>query len=137
MKAGAEQLSTEPLMPSPALRRRTLALLLATALAASWAAAAGPQARTAPRPATAVHQDLLSRTWSLLASLWGEEGCNIDPNGRCATGAVQPVPPRVHTDTGCNIDPNGRCATGAAQPVPPRVHSDTGCNIDPDGRCTH
>ena len=53
----------EPLMPSPALRRRTLALLLATALAASWAAA-GPQATTAPRatkPATAVHQDLLSR----------------------------------------------------------------------------
>jgi hypothetical protein len=122
-------------MPSPSLRRRTLVLLLAVILATSWVSAASSKAPTAPRANATVQQDFLSRAWSLLASLWGEEGCNLDPNGRCQAGAAQPVPPRVHTDTGCHIDPNGRCAAGAAQPVPPRVHTDTGCNLDPNGRC--
>jgi hypothetical protein len=123
-------------MPSPSLRRWTLVFLLAAALAmSSWASAAGSKAPASPRATTAVHQDLLSRAWNLLASLWGEEGCHIDPDGRCASVAAQPVPPRVHTDEGCNLDPNGRCEAGAAQPVPPRVHTDTGCHIDPNGRC--
>ena len=123
-------------MLNPALRRRTLVLLLAIALVASWATAAGPKAATAPQATVAVQQDLLSRAWSLLASLWAEEGCNIDPDGRCRAGAVQPVPPRVHTDTGCNIDPDGRCRAGAVQPVPARAHTDEGCNLDPNGHCT-
>ena len=123
-------------MLSPAFRRRILPLFLATALAASWASAAGPKTATAPRGTAAVHQDLLSRAWSLLASLWGDEGCHLDPDGRCATRTAQPVPPRVHTDEGCHIDPNGRCATCPVQPVPPQVHSDTGCHLDPNGRCT-
>jgi hypothetical protein len=122
-------------MPSPSLRRRTLVLLLAAILATSWVSAAGSKVPASPAATVAVQQDFLSRAWSLLASLWGAEGCNIDPDGRCRAGAAQPVPPRVHTDTGCNIDPDGRCRAGAAQPVPPRVHTDTGCHIDPDGRC--
>jgi len=34
-----------------------------------------------------------------LASLWEEEGCILDPGGRCA-----PVPSQ---DAGCIIDPSG------------------------------
>jgi hypothetical protein len=98
-------------MPSPSLRRRTLVLLLAAALATPWASAAGAKAPAAPRATATAHQDFLSRAWSLLASLWGEEGCHLDPNGRCRAAAAQPVPPRVHTDTGCNLDPNGRCTS--------------------------
>lgn len=111
MEAVTERPPGSPHMPSPSLRRRTLVLLLAATLATSWASAAGSKAPAAPRATAAVQQDFLSRAWSLLASFWGEEGCHIDPNGRCATGAAQPVPPRVHTDTGCNIDPDGRCAS--------------------------
>jgi len=124
-------------MPSRSLRRRTLILLLAAILAASWTTAAGLGARPVPKAAAAFHQGLLSRAWSFLASLWGEEGCNIDPDGRCVAGKVQQTPPRVNTDSGCNIDPNGRCIAGAVQQTPPRVDTDSGCNIDPDGLCAH
>jgi len=100
-------------MSSPSLRRTALVLLLAALLAPSWALAAGPQAPAAP--------SLLARAWSLLASLWGEEGCNVDPSGRCV--------PAPRTDTGCNLDPNGRCVTAPT--------TDTGCGLDPNGRCVH
>src|SRR4051794_24665638 len=72
-------LSPGAVMSSCSLCRRTLVLLLAATLAASWASAAGPKARPVPKAAAPAHQDLLSRAWSLLASLWGEEGCHIDP----------------------------------------------------------
>jgi len=42
--------------------------------------------------------------WPFLGSLWGEEGCRLDPSGRCAGAATQ-------ADTGCMIDPSGRCAS--------------------------
>jgi hypothetical protein len=122
-------------MSSPTLRRTTLVLLLAALFTAPWASAAGPKAPSTPKTAVPAHLDLLSRAWTLLANLWAEEGCNLDPDGRCAT-AVRTAPPRVHSDEGCNLDPNGRCATGPVRTAPPRLHSDTGCNLDPDGRCT-
>ena len=75
-------------MPNRSLRRKTAALLLTTALTASWASGA-------PRAAADRHPDLFSRAWSFLVSLWG--GSTSDP-------AVT-----VHTDTGCHLDPNGRC----------------------------
>jgi hypothetical protein len=112
-------------MPSSFFRQTTVVLLLSTLLTASLAAAGTRKAQ--PKAPTQAPIELLARAWSLLGSLWGEEGCNGDPNGRCVTGPVQPAPPQVHSDTGCNVDPNGRCVT-------PRV--DTGCGVDPDGRCT-
>jgi hypothetical protein len=96
-------------MSSSPLRSTTLALLLATLLTASWAAAAGPQVKTRAQAPAAAPLSLLSRAWSLLASLWAEEGCNLDPNGRYLTGPVQVAPPRVDSDTGCHLDPDGRC----------------------------
>jgi hypothetical protein len=116
-------------MSRSSFRRTTLVLLLLTLLTTPLASAAVRQAQ--PRAATPAPVELLSRAWSLLASLWGEEGCHIDPDGRCVTNPVQVAPPQVHE--GCHIDPNGRCVTNPVQAAPP--HLDTGCHIDPDGRC--
>lgn len=41
--------------------------------------------------------------WSWLISLWGDNGCGIDPGGsgcRITTASA---------DNGCAIDPGGRC----------------------------
>jgi hypothetical protein len=90
-------------MSRSSFRRTTLVLLLFTLLlTASFASAAERQAP--PKVAGPAAIEMLSRAWSLLVRLWGEEGCHVDPDGRCATSPVQ-----VHTDTGCNVDPDGRC----------------------------
>ncbi len=99
-----------------ALSRRTiLVFVLALLLAAPWASAA-PRADAGPREA-------LTHLWSLLASLWSEAGCELDPDGRCAPDLP---------DAGCEADPDGRCLpeqeSGAASDI------DVGCEIDPSGR---
>jgi hypothetical protein len=48
---------------------------------------------------------LLSQVWTLLTSIWSEEGCIMDPDGRCA--------PAPQTDEGCIMDPNGGCRPGS------------------------
>lgn len=58
---------------------------------------------------------LLDQARSFLTPVWSEEGCMIDPSGKCA--------PR--TDEGCHIDPSGGCLSERA---------DTGHLIDPNGR---
>jgi hypothetical protein len=115
-------------MSSLSLRRKALLLLLCAVLVAPWAAAA-PRRSHPPQAVAPAPLDLLGRSWSFLKSLWSEEGCDIDPDGRCLTSA-QP-----RTDTGCDIDPSGRCLTSAIQAPQPRTDTDTGCMIDPDGRC--
>jgi len=120
-------------MSSRSLRRRALPLLLCAGLLAPWASGATatkPRAAQATAPAAS---SLLDRAWRLLQSLWGEEGCRIDPNGRCATGAAPAPRPGTETDTGCRIDPSGRCATSATPA--PRPGTETGCRIDPNGHC--
>ncbi|MBW8875930.1 MAG: hypothetical protein JF614_13270 [Acidobacteria bacterium] len=81
--------------------RRTL---VAITLASSLATFSLPARVAQPAPAS-----LLSRAWSLLTILWGEEGCHIDPNGRCVTAPAPTHAVPALTDTGCNVDPNGRC----------------------------
>ena len=54
---------------------------------------------------------LLEPLWSLLASLWntsatGDEGCIMDPYGRCLP-ASEP-----QSDAGCEMDPYG-CPSGS------------------------
>src|SRR6185295_16232375 len=117
MEATAEPSRQEPAMSSPSLRRRALPLLLCAGLLAPWAAAATAQKARAAQAAAPAASSLLDRAWRLLQSLWGEEGCMIDPNGRCATRTTPAPRPGTETDTGCMIDPNGRCATGAT-PAP-------------------
>ncbi len=52
----------------------------------------------------------LQPLWTLVSSLWGQpaqEGCGMDPNGRCLP-APQPT-----SDIGCGMDPDGRCNPGS------------------------
>jgi hypothetical protein len=50
-----------------------------------------------------------SRAWGGLVSLWMENGCIADPDGRCTTGQVlEPAP-----DNGCGLDPHGGCSAGS------------------------
>ncbi len=107
------------------MRRKTVLVLflLAVLLATPWASAAPRHGGGRPAEASGVGviPDVLGQAWSYLTGVWRKIGCNIDPNGRCATAAV---------DSGCHIDPNGRCVTVVA-PVPTKE----GCHIDPNGRC--
>jgi hypothetical protein len=48
---------------------------------------------------------VLAPMWELLAQVWGDNGCGIDPDGRC--GAASEV--AVNGDNGCGIDPSGGC----------------------------
>lgn len=63
---------------------------------------------------------------AFLASLWrivtAEEGCRMDPDGRCS-------PAQLQTEEGCGMDPNGQCA-------PAQLQTDAGCGMDPDGLCS-
>ncbi|HYO11759.1 MAG TPA: hypothetical protein VE685_01015 [Thermoanaerobaculia bacterium] len=96
-------------MTTHSLRRKVVFLLLLSTLVATPWAAAGPR-RQSPRTGQAAPLlifDLVSRAWSRLMGHQPKEGCHIDPNGRCLTGA-SPAPPPV-TETGCYIDPNGLC----------------------------
>jgi hypothetical protein len=126
-------------MSSLSLHRKTLLFLLCAILAAPWATAA-PQRSHPPQAIQAIAPaplDLLGRSWSFLKSLWSEEGCMIDPDGRCGTRKAQAPQPsflkNLRSEEGCRIDPDGRCLTGAPQAPQPRT--DTGCMIDPSGRC--
>jgi hypothetical protein len=52
-----------------------------------------------------------------LFAVWGEAGCEMDPDGRCIDHpAAAPVPPdnsstlgNPAVDAGCEMDPNGSC----------------------------
>ncbi len=100
-------------------RRVLLVLLLGLCLGAASAAAAenrsaaflsGERAFSGPMA-------LLERLQGLLTSVWGSEGCRIDPLGRCSPEQAlsRPVPSdeapneAVESDTGCAIDPWGAC----------------------------
>ena len=41
--------------------------------------------------------------WNWLSSLWGDNGCGIDPGGSGCGAAT------ASADNGCGIDPWGRC----------------------------
>lgn len=62
------------------MRKALVVLTLAAALAAG-------------RPTS------LSQVWTLLTSIWSEEGCRMDPDGKCL--------PAPQTDEGCRMDPDG------------------------------
>lgn len=93
-------------MPRP--RRNLAALLLAATLLVPGAASAAPRSSAELHPASPA---LLTRFWSLLAALWADEGCIIDPNGgRCAGKTTVPTSPDLLNE-GCGLDPSGRCGS--------------------------
>lgn len=72
-------------------------LFLAFAMPASTFAA-GPTQATGQGSFSAV--SLLEAAANLLAELWNEIGCHIDPDGLCQSSQAE---------IGCHIDPDGRC----------------------------
>ncbi len=112
-------------MPRIPLVRRVVVLLLILTVAAPLAAAPIHGSDPARFEAAAP----IASLWSWLSHVWAENGCMIDPHGRCLPGAV-PAPP-AGADNGCMIDPGGRCHS-ATSPLPA---AGNGCGIDPWGRC--
>jgi hypothetical protein len=63
--------------------------------------------------------------WNVLTGPWGENGCEFDPDGKCA-----PRLGAATVDNGCELDPNGGCARH-----PRATLSKNGCEVDPSGQC--
>ena len=114
------------------VRSRIAVLVLALAIVAPWASAAQPRHRAERSTrsfAVPAPWDLLAMLRSVLSSLQTDNGCSLDPNGRCR------VQPATNTsDNGCSADPNGGCMV---QPVPTQstMTLDNGCSLDPNGLC--
>jgi hypothetical protein len=116
----------------PSRIRGTVLLLLALAL---W----GPLLATAEaggvaEPAGSRGFDpwrLAAQLWTSLSGLWDENGCSLDPDGRCAGGVAGAATESL--DEGCSVDPDGRCDRGAANAATESL--DEGCSLDPSGRC--
>jgi len=114
-------------MPARTLRTRLVLLVLTVLLILPWPVRAlpGPEgagrriATTSPAP-----WQLLSQAWGFVVSLWEEGGCILDPSG-LSTSAPTVAP----TEEGCGLDPDGRCANTATPPAP----VDEGFGLDPDG----
>jgi hypothetical protein len=85
----------------PRFSRSFTVLLLLILLALPVVAQAAPL-QTAP-PARTVWS-VLAQVWSFL-SAQSDNGCLIEPNGRCQVGQSPPAT----ADNGCRIDPDGRC----------------------------
>lgn len=77
--------------------------LLVTILLALPIAAAEPAGPAEPRAS------VLASLWSWLAELWSENGCYIDPDGRCNGGTSGTPGEPAQLEEGCYIDPHGGC----------------------------
>ena len=77
--------------------------------------------RGAPSPL--LSWDVLARFWSVLTGSLADNGCELDPDGRC-----RHLSAAITVDNGCELDPNGRCRFSSAV-------VDNGCEADPSGRC--
>jgi hypothetical protein len=97
------------MIPSSLIRKIAALLLLGALLSAPWATAAGPRVPAEPRASGSGLGDLFFQAWSAFAALWGDEGCTLDPNGRCRGAAAVPVRPTGSLDNGCTLDPDGGC----------------------------
>jgi hypothetical protein len=85
------------------LPKAALLLVLILLLAAPVAQAAEPG--TQKRPVAGI-PGLIVQAWDFLTRVWAENGCGLDPDGRCV-----PEPnAKAEAENGCRIDPDGRCA---------------------------
>jgi hypothetical protein len=82
-------------------------LVLSLTLGVSQAAASQAPKGNAKREDRPVTARALDRLLSFVSVFWQKEGCHIDPlGGRCAVA-------KPRTDEGCTIDPLGRCTPSA------------------------
>jgi hypothetical protein len=92
-------------MASSSFGSKIVLLLLLCVLTLPWMLNAEPRGRAGQQPPV-VSSGLLGQLWSTLLTIWGEEGCRIDPFGRCADQGT-PEEPADRVDEGCMIDPYG------------------------------
>ena len=86
-----------------AFPRKTALLLVLILLLATPVAQAEPGAQKSPGVGTL--PGLLAQAWEFLTGVWENNGCGIDPDGRCV-----PEPhAKAEADNGCGLDPNGGC----------------------------
>lgn len=78
-------------------------LVLILLLATPVVQAAEPGARKSPASGVAT---LFAQAWDLLTRVWADNGCGLDPDGRC----IPEQKATTEADNGCRIDPDGRCA---------------------------
>ena len=79
-------------------------LVLILLLATPVAQAADPGARR--RRAVSILPGLLGQAWEFVTGVWENNGCGIDPDGRC----IPEPKTAAEADNGCGLDPNGGCA---------------------------
>jgi hypothetical protein len=70
---------------------------------------------------------VLAQVWSFLTGAQSDNGCRLDPDGRCQAGQSAPVT----TDNGCRLDPSGLCLPAQSAVTA----TDNGCRADPSGLC--
>jgi hypothetical protein len=114
----------------PRFSRCRIVLLLVLLLLPAVVQAAEPRRAAEPlwsTPSGLIAWDVLARVWGFLTGAPSDNGCRLDPDGRCLQG--QSAAPTA--DNGCGADPDGRCLPGqSAAPT-----ADNGCWADPNGRC--
>jgi hypothetical protein len=120
---------------------RKASVVLVALLLAATAVSAESRPGTRPPSARTValsSMESFSGFWSVLASFWTKNGCQVDPNGSCL--------PTTPTKNGCQMDPDGRCLPtkngGQADPGGrclsgqcPTMTLDNGCSADPNSSC--
>lgn len=90
-------------MPRSAMFRA--AILLVLVLVAVPALQAAPnRAEAGPAPSAPAAWDFFIQIWDFLTGVWSNNGCEVDPDGRC-----QLRPATIEIDNGCEVDPSGRC----------------------------
>jgi hypothetical protein len=106
--------------------KAALLLVFILLLATPMAQAAGRGAHSRP---VSLLQGLFDQAWEFLTRIWADNGCGLDPDGRCI-----PAPKATaEADNGCGIDPNGGCIP--AQNA--TAEADNGCGLDPSGGCAN
>ena len=91
------------------LPRAVLLLVLMLLLAPSMQAAE-PRMDTSPNRSLSLSPavwDVVSQVWDLLTRIWADNGCGLDPSGRCLPGQST----TAEADNGCSADPSGRCGS--------------------------
>lgn len=104
--SGLEHLPGRAAMLTPILRRTIFFCLILTFVAVTGLSAATANQRGPVRFMQAEELTLpvaFDGFWSFLVRMATQDGCHIDPNGRCA-----PTQEPQQKD-GCHIDPDGRC----------------------------
>lgn len=86
---------------------KAVLLVLVLLVAVPSIQAAGPEenVRFSESGSTSlVSWGFLGDLWNVFVGAWANNGCELDPDGRCA-----PRHSKANADNGCEVDPSGGC----------------------------